>query len=75
MKKSQDKMVKSGESMVEQKEDAARVEAPQEDGLVCVQECNVPNVGPFRFGEKIKDPAVIAKIQGSPCFKPIQEVE
>lgn len=52
---------------------AARDEAVVE--LVCVSECVVPGAGRFLAGANVTDPALIAKLLGSPCFKPTQEVE
>jgi hypothetical protein len=66
--KGRDKAVKPGD-FTDRGPDPAAVE------FVCIQECNVPNVGTWRAGDRISDPAVIAKISGSPCFKPAQEVE
>lgn len=43
--------------------------------LLCVQECNVPGAGTWKVGDVIRDPAIISKISGSPCFKTPQEVK
>jgi hypothetical protein len=45
----------------------------QPEALICVSACNIPEVGTWRLGETVTDPAVIAKICGSPNFKKIEE--
>jgi hypothetical protein len=54
---------------------AEKSETKSDPSLICVSECNVPGVGTWKTGDRISDPETISKIAGSPCFKPIQEVE
>lgn len=73
MDKGKDKMFKPEAG----KQKVAPPPAPKAAPLVvvCVSECNVPEVGTWKAGDQIKDPAVIAKVLGSPNFKKIEEVE
>ena len=52
------------------------VPTPQKPGdkRICVRECVIPGVGSFLHGQTVDDPATIAKISESPCFKRIEEV-
>jgi hypothetical protein len=73
-KKVKDKMVRPGDFADKGLGlSAARDESALE--LICVQECVIPGAGRFLAGASITDPVVIAKLLGSPCFKPAQEVE
>lgn len=71
MKKREDKAMSSDDVQTRglgASRDASAVE------YVCVQDCVVPGAGAFRHGQNVTDPAMIAKISSSPCFKRTEEV-
>lgn len=66
MKKREDKAMSS--------DDVETRGADVATGYMCIQACVVPGAGAFSHGQIVSDPATVAKISSSPCFKRTEEV-